>query len=79
MHLFIKYAIMRSTVVRAVKIACVITPVLTLFNHYDKIMMGQLTIHFWFQVVLTFFVPYCVSTYSSAMAGMEEHRKMEQL
>ena len=75
MRLFFQYAFMRSTVLRALKVACVITPILTVFNHYDKLMVGELGLHFWFQVVLTFIVPYCVSTYSAAMAGLEEHQK----
>ena len=72
---FLKYALMRATVIRALKVACLITPILTLFNHYDKMMMGDIAARFWFQVALTFVVPYCVSTYSSAMAGLEEQRR----
>ena len=61
---------MRSTVIRAVKVACVITPILTVFNHYQEIVDLRLSLSFWVQVLLTFTVPYCVSTYSSAMASM---------
>lgn len=68
---------MRETVVRAVKVACVVTPVLTLLNHSREIAAAQLGAAFWLQVVLTFLVPYCVSMYSSAMSAIAEHRQMD--
>ena len=64
---------MQSTVIRAVKVSCVITPILTVFNHYQEIVDLRLGLSFWVQVLLTFTVPYCVSTYSSAMASMAAH------
>ena len=76
MRLFFRFACMRGTVVRAVKVACVITPILTVLNHSREIWAGDFGIAFWAQAGLTFFVPYCVSTYSSAMAAIAEHRRM---
>ena len=70
---FLRFAFMRSTVIRAVKVACVITPILTVFNHTPEIVDLRLGMSFWVQVLLTFTVPYCVSTYSSAMASMAAH------
>ena len=75
MREFIKFAVMGSTVRRALKVALVITPILTVFNHFGEIRDFNLGVVFWFQVGLTFTVPYAVCTYSSAMAAMEEHRK----
>jgi len=62
--------------VRAVKVACVITPILTVFNHSREIIAREFGAAFWLQVGLTFLVPYGVSTYSSAMAAIAEHRRM---
>jgi hypothetical protein len=75
MNDFLKYALMPSTVKRAFKVALIITPILTVFNHYQEIRELSIGGVFWLQVGLTFLVPYCVSTYSSAQAAREEHSK----
>ena len=75
MQEFMRFALMRSTVRRALKVTCIVTPILTVFNHSGEIRVLNLGGVFWIQVGLTFMVPYAVSTFSSAMAAMEEHRK----
>ncbi len=75
MNQFLKYAFMPSTVKRSIKLALVITPILTVFNHFSEIRELQLGAGFWIQVGLTFIVPYGVCTYSSARAAIEEHSK----
>lgn len=75
MREFLKYALMASTVKRALRVALVITPVLTVFNHFQEIQELRMAGAFWLQVGLTFMVPYCVSTFSSAQAAREEHNK----
>lgn len=75
MHEFLKYALMPSTIKRAIKVAVIITPILTVVNHYQEIRELRLGGGFWLQAALTFLVPYCVSTYSSAQAAREEHNK----
>ena len=76
LRLFARYALMGNTVRRALKVAAVVTPILTLLNHSAELLALQLDRRFWLQAALTFFVPYLVSTYSSAMAAMQEHRRM---
>ena len=75
MREFVKYALMPSTVKRALRVALIITPILTVFNHFEEIRELRMGAGFWLQVGLTFLVPYFVSTYSSAQAAMEEHSK----
>ena len=75
-RLFLRYAAMGGTVKRAFKVACVITPILTVLNHSAEILELRLGLAFWLQMALTFCVPYCVSTYSSAMAAIAEHHRM---
>ncbi len=58
----------RETTTRAVKVAVIIAPILIVMNHYDEIINLRFTIVFFFKSVLTFFVPYFVSAYSSAKA-----------
>ena len=72
---FLKYCFQRSTVLRALKVAAVITPILTVINHFREIAALELGWGFWLQVALTFVVPYGVSTFSSAMAAIEEHSR----
>ena len=72
---FLKYCCFRSTVLRALKVAAVITPILTVINHFREIAELEMGPGFWLQVAMTFVVPYGVSTYSSAMAAGEEHRR----
>ena len=57
-----------SVVRRALKIASVVGIVLALINHGDKLLALQLTLTDVFKIMLTFAVPYCVSTYSSVLA-----------
>ena len=78
MKLFFQQARRPSTIKRALRVALVITPILTVFNHYQEIMALRLDFHFWIQVGLTFVVPYSVSTYSSAMTALEDLRKTER-
>ena len=75
MSQFLKYCMQRSTVVRAIKVGLVITPILTLINHFREIAALEMGLGFWIQVAMTFVVPYCVSTYSSACAASEEHNR----
>jgi hypothetical protein len=61
----------RETTTRAVKVAAIIAPILIVMNHYDEIIDLRFTPIFFFKSVLTFFVPYFVSAYSSARAYSE--------
>jgi hypothetical protein len=63
---------MRSTVIRALKVAFVITPILTGVNHSQEIMALDFSPRFYLQALLTFCVPFLVSTYSSAMTRLAD-------
>lgn len=58
----------RATVRRAVTVALIVGPVLTLINQYDAIASGSFGAKSFFKMGLTFLVPYSVSSYSSVMA-----------
>ncbi|WP_299280741.1 nitrate/nitrite transporter NrtS [uncultured Tateyamaria sp.] len=53
---------------RASKIALIVGIVIALINHGDKMASGAMTPIAWAKCMLTFLVPYSVSTYSSVMA-----------
>jgi len=65
---FLTLAIQPSVVTRAVKIALIVGIVLAAINHGDKLMAGTLSTGLIVKILLTFFVPYSVSTYSSVLA-----------
>lgn len=66
-----------SVVKRAAKIALVVGLVLAAINHGDKMMDGSLQATDIMKILLTFFVPYSVSTYSSVLAIRERSQFLE--
>ena len=65
---FIKNFIRKETTLRALKVAIVVAPILIVINHFDAIISGNFSSYFYPKCLLTFFVPYTVSAFSSAMA-----------
>lgn len=58
-----------ETIARAARLALVVGPILVLINQGDRIFSGtQLN---WLKVILTFAVPYCVSTWTSVAKDLE--------
>lgn len=68
---FLHLAAQKSVMLRAAKIAGIVGIVLAIINHGDTVMTGTLTASDVLKIALTFFVPYCVSTYSSVQAIRE--------
>ena len=79
---FLHYWFRRETVRRALTVAGIVGPILTVINQYDVLLRWELSLRFWMKVLLTFLVPYCVSSFSSARAYMEqdarEHARHDQ-
>lgn len=73
--LFIKNFIRKETTLRAIKIAFIVGPVLILINHFDLILNMNFHTMFYLKSILTFFVPYTVSAFSSAMAYSQQEVK----
>ena len=53
---------------QALKIALIVGTLLALINHGERIFSGSLTQENILQIILTYLVPYSVSTYSSVRA-----------
>ncbi len=70
-RLFAKYAFERRCVARSLKVALIVGTILALINHFDSIISGSLDAAVTFQIVLTYAVPYSVSTFSSAMQALQ--------
>ena len=62
---FIELAFGDGTPRKAVITALVVGTILTLINHGDEILLGKFN-QFW-KPILTYFVPYCVTTWGSVM------------
>ena len=54
----------KHTVTTATKVALVVGTILALINHGPNIVNGTLTSFQMAQIIITYFVPYSVSTYS---------------
>ncbi len=68
----------RETVVRAVKVAAIVGPILTVINQGDVLLSGQYTPHVFLKIILTFLVPYSVSSVSSALTYMEREQQEQR-
>ena len=72
---FIKIAFLKEVVFMALKMTLIVGSILALINHGDALFAGTLTRGNVCQIILTFLVPYSVSTYSSVKAIQSHDRK----
>lgn len=75
---FWQVAFDRLVVRRAARIALVVGAILTVINQGDHLFSGQINADVVFKILLTFCVPYGVSTYSSYLA-IRENSPTEQV
>jgi len=52
--------------------ASIVGIVLAIINHGDHILLGTMTYNNWIKILITFWVPFCVSTISSVLAIRKE-------
>ena len=69
---FFSLALSPQVVIRAVRVALIVGTILAFINHGNKILTLATTYQDLFKIILTYFVPYCVSTWSSVRA-IEAH------
>jgi hypothetical protein len=73
------YWFRHETVMRAIKVAVIVGPILTVINQGDVLLSGQYSPRVFLKILLTFLVPYSVSSFSSARAYMEKEQQQTQL
>lgn len=66
---FLDALVARRTVFRALKVCSIVGTILILINQGDQIALGEFP-PLW-KILLTYLVPYCVSSYSTAMLLIE--------
>jgi len=71
MRRLLYYWFLRRTVLRAVKVASIVGTVLAIINHYDELVSGNYSPRVVRKILLTYLVPYCVSSFSAARAEIE--------
>ncbi len=78
---WLKIALQKNILMRAIKVALVVGSILMLINHGDLILSNGLSIKEFIKITLTYLVPYCVSTYSSteAVCAAENQPSINQL
>lgn len=68
---FIAYALERSTLWLALKVALVVGTILGIINHGQAILTGHFTTDRLISLLLTYLVPFSVSMYSQVRAKMQ--------
>lgn len=64
----LRYWFQKDTVRRALTVAAVVTPILVVINHGEALLSLEVTPRLLGKMILTFVVPYAVSSFSSARA-----------
>ena len=65
---WLRTAIQRELVMRSLKVAGIVGTILVAINQGDALLTGDLPAAAIWKIPLTYFVPYCVSTYASVSA-----------
>jgi hypothetical protein len=61
-----------NTLKRSIKVAVIVGTLLMLINHGNIMISGEIERHHMLKILLTYFVPYLVSTYSSVEAKLNK-------
>ena len=75
---FLGYWFLPETVKRAVTVASVGAPILTVINQHEAILALDFRPRFFAKLALTSLVPYCVSSFSSARALMRREDELKE-
>ena len=70
--IMVELFVRKDVAFRAFKIALIVGIIFAGINHGDHLLKGEMTPNNWIKIIITFCVPYCVSSFSSAMAIKKE-------
>ena len=74
MKSFFQYAIDRSSLFRSIKVALVVGTINALITQYDAVCHQAFTLTNFFQIMLTYLVPFGVAIFSSVMQAKHDER-----
>ena len=69
---FVSVALRSDVVRRSARVAVVVGTLLALINHGDSLLQGTLDAEASMKILLTYLVPYCVSTWASVQTARTE-------
>ena len=72
-ELMFHIAFRKDVFLRAFKMDLIVGIILGIINHGDHIFLGTMTVTNYTKILITFCVPFCVSTVSSVLAIKKEH------
>ena len=72
---WLSVAASNNVIARSTKIALIVGTILMLINQLDVLMSGEISLIILVKILLTYCVPYCVSTYSSVEAILSTNIK----
>ena len=72
MHAGLGLILRRDVVGRSTRVALLVGTLLVLINHGDSLLAGRVTVTDCIKMLMTYCVPYCVSTYASVFAILGE-------
>ena len=75
MPLWLQLCLSKDVMSRALKLALVVGTILIMINHGDALLRGQIDGERLFKMLLTFVVPYGVSTFSSVSTLLRLHQQ----
>lgn len=68
MNSWIKIALRKDVVLRGLKVGGIVGTILVVINQGDLLLVGRPSLEALWKILLTYCVPYCVSTYASVSA-----------
>lgn len=75
----LQLALRRDVVLRAARVALLVGTILALINHGDRLIYGGIEATDYLKIVLTYFVPYCVSSYACVQTIRQHGREPSDL
>ncbi|MFT7460334.1 MAG: hypothetical protein ACI909_003022 [Planctomycetota bacterium] len=74
MNVWLETAMRPEVFKRSWRVAILIGTILIGINYFDRVLAGSLLTMDYFKMMLTYCVPFCVSTHASVSAIMEQQR-----
>ena len=77
MNTWLEFAMRPDVVKRSWRVALLVGTILITINYIDRVFSGSLMTIDYIKMIMTYCVPFCVSTHASVSAIMEQQRAKE--